>query len=206
MKPIKLHTYLLLPLISFALQSCDDDNENEPTLNDIQGTWLLTHYSYKYHYFENGVWWDDTKDDTVSEFDIVGYDGTNYGKWWDRITFSKDVMDIGFMQYNLPTQPLASDYDTDTEAGQIEYLEALEKWEDSLGSNGLRPGLSYAGDVMEQWLCPYSLKGNKLYIGTLYNGDIDFISADSFTLTYKDTAFDKQGEYKLYTYTFNRNS
>lgn len=205
MKKLNFLTYILLLFISFGLQSCGDDNEDEPTVNDIQGTWLLTHYSYKYHYFQNGVWWDDTKNETVSEFDIVGYDGTDYGKWWDHITFSKDDMDIGLLQYNLPTQPLASDYNTDTEAGQIEYLEALEKWEDALQGNGMRPGFSFAGDVMDSWICPYTLKGNKLYIGSLYNGDIEFIGSDSFTLTYKDTAFDKEGVYKLYVYTFRRN-
>lgn len=205
MKLIKLLTYILLPFIAFGFQSCGDDNGDEPTINEIKGTWLLTHYSYKYHYLENGVWWDDSKDENVKEFDIVGYDGTNYGKWWDHITFADDVMDIGLIGYNLPTQPLASDYDTDTLEGQIEYLEALEKWEDALESNGMRPGLSYTGDVMESWLCPYTLKGNKLYIGTLYNGDIEFIGSDSFTLTYKDTAYGKEGEYKLYVYTFKRN-
>lgn len=85
-------------------------------------------------------------------------------------------------------------------------MEAMEKWETALCSNGMRPNLSYAGDVIEQWLCPYSLKGNKLYIGTLYNGDVEFISADSFTRTYKDTSLDKEGEYKLYVFTFTRNS
>lgn len=206
MKPIKLLTYLLLPLIAFGLQSCGDDNEDEPTVNDIQGTWLLTHYSYQYHYLENGVWWDDTKDENVSEFNIPNYEGVSIGKWWDHISFSKDVIDIGLMQYKLPTEPSAADYDMDSPEGQVEYMEAMEKWETSLGSNGMRPNLSYAGDVIEQWLCPYSLKGNKLYIGTLYNGEIEFIGSDLFTLTYKDTAFDKQGEYKLYVYTYKRNS
>jgi hypothetical protein len=87
------------------LQSCGDDNEDEPTVNDIQGTWLLTHYSYKYHYLHNDTWWDDTKDEDVTS----------------------------------------------------SYL-----WDNPMGS-------------------------------------------DSFSLTYKDTAFDKQGEYKLYVYTFKRN-
>ena len=175
-------------------------------MNDIKGTRLLTHYSYKFHYFENGVWWDDTKDEIVTEFHITDISGSNIGKWWEHITFSNDVMDIGLIQYNLPTQPLSSDYDIDTPEGQIQYLKALEEWETALESNDTRPGLSLAGDEIESWLCPYSLKGNKLYIGSLYNGDIEFINSDSFTLTYKKTDFDKEGEYILYIYTFKRNS
>ena len=206
MKPIQVIILVLLSIITFGLQSCGDDNEGEPTVNDIKGTWLLTHYSYKFHYFENGVWWDDSKDEIVTEFHITDISGANIGKWWDHITFSNDVMDIGLIQYNLPTQPLASDYDIDTPEGLIQYLEALEEWETALESNGMRPGLSFAGDIIEAWLCPYSLNRNKLYIGSLYNGNIEFVGSDTFTLTYKDTAFDKYGEYKLYTYTFKRNS
>lgn len=206
MNKFKFITYVLLAFFAFGVQSCGDDNGDEPTVSDIKGTWLLTHYSYKYHYFENGVWWDDTKDEVVTEFIIVGYDGSDMGKWWDHITFTHNIMDIGLLQYNLPTQPLASDYDIDTIDGQVEYNKALEEWEDALESTGMRPSFSYAGDEMDSWLCPYSLKGNKLYIGTLYNGDIEFIDSESFTLTYKDATFDREGEYKLYIYTFKHNS
>lgn len=205
MKKLNLLTYILFMFIANGLQSCGNDNGDEPTAYDIKGTWLLTHYSYIFHYFENGVWWDDTKDEAVTEFSLVGFDGSDYGKWWDHITFTNNVMDIGLLQYNLPTQPLASNYDIDTPEGQVKYLEALEEWEDALGSNGMRPSFSYAGDEMDSWLCPYSIKGHKLYIGTLYNGDIEFIDSNSFTLTYKDIAFDKEGEYKLYVYTFKKN-
>lgn len=66
MKKFKLLTYLLLTVFVFGLQSCGDDNEDEPTVNDIQGIWLLTHYSYKYHYLHNDTWWDDTKDEDVT--------------------------------------------------------------------------------------------------------------------------------------------
>ena len=196
MKPIALLTYFLLFFIVIGMQSCGDDNGDEPTVNDIKGTWLLTHHYYKYHYFENGVWWDDYEEHEVSEFSMSDVTGENLGKWWDHLTFNGQQVTIGLLQYKLPTQPYASQFDIDTTEGQIEYAEALEKWYTAIDEQ--------SGDF--PLLCPYSLKGNKLYIGTLYNGDIEFIDTDSFTLTYKDIAFDKEGEYKLYVYIFKRNS
>lgn len=197
MKYLKCFTYLLLPFLAFGLQSCGDDNEDEPTVNDIKGTWLLTHYSYKYHYFLNDSWWDDSKDEDISSwyywYNPMSSESTKY---WEHLTFDNSKMNIWLSEYPLPTMPRASQFDTDTPDGQIEYVQAFSDWENAI-------------DVLNEgfpWECPYSLKGNKLYIGTLYNGDIEFISSDSFTLTYKDSAFNKEGEYKLYVYTFKRNS
>ncbi|MCM1071737.1 MAG: hypothetical protein NC210_08340 [[Clostridium] fimetarium] len=199
-------TYLLSLFIALGLQSCSSDNKDEPTANSLNGTWLLTHYSYKYHYFENGVWWDAAKEEVVTEFNLTGYDGASIGKWWDHITFTNNVMDIGLIQHNLPTQPLASDYDLNSIEGLTDYQEAVDKWETALESNGTRPGLSFAGDEIDSWLCPYSLKGNKLFIGSLYNGDIKFTDTGSFTLIYKNSTFNNDGEYKQYIYTFKKNS
>ena len=196
MNRFKFLTYFLLTFIVFGLQSCGDDTEDALIVNDIKGTWLLTHYSYKYHYFENGVWWDDSKEENVAEFIITGPFAEISGKWWDHLTFDSHELTIGLIQNHLPTRPLASQFDIETLEGQIEYNEALENWYTAIEEQN--------GDF--PWLCPYSLKGNKLYIGTLYNGDIEFIGPDSFSLTYKDTTFDKDGEYKLYNYTFKRNS
>jgi hypothetical protein len=177
------------------LQSCGDDNEDEPTVNDIQGTWLLTHYSYKYHYLHNDTWWDDTKDEDVTSSylwdDPMGSEPTKY---MEHLTFDKNNVSVWLAKFPLPTMPRASQYDNSTPEGQLEYFQDFENW-------------VIAIDCQIEgfpWECPYSLKGSKLYIGTLCNGDIEFNGSDSFSLTYKDTAFDKQGEYKLYVYTFKR--
>lgn len=197
MKNLKLLTYLLLPLIAFALQCCGDDKEDEPTVNDIQGTWLLTHYSYKYHYLHNDTWWDESKDEDVTSSywwdNGMSFEPTKY---MEHLTFDNKDVHIWLAEFPLPTMPMHSQYDETTPEGQLQYAQAFYNWEIAI-------------DVQNEgfpWECPYTLKGNKLFIGTLYNGDVEFISADSFTLTYKDTSFDKQGEYKLYTYTFMRNS
>ena len=188
---------ILIIFFTTSLFSCDNDNEDEPTVNDIHGTWLLTHYSYKYHYLQNDTWWDDTKSEDVTS-SYWWYDGMSYEptKYMEHLTFDKNYIHIWLSEFPLPTEPIASQYDETTPEGQLQYVQAFSDWEIAI-------------DVQNEgfpWQCPYTLKGNKLYIGTLYNGDIEFISSDSFTLTYKDTAFDKQGEYKLYVYTFKRNS
>lgn len=196
MNKSKLITYLLLPFITLCFQSCGDDNEDEPTANDIQGTWLLTHYSYKYHYLENGVWWDDTKEDITTSYwwhDPMEYEPTKY---MEHLSFDNIEVHIWLSQFPLPTMPTPSQYDESTPEGLIGYVQAFNDWNELIGCKN--EGFP--------WQCPYSLKGNKLYIGSLYNGDIEFISSDSFILSYKDVNFDKQGEYKLYTYTFKRNS
>ena len=125
MNRFKFLTYFLLTFIVFGLQSCGDDNEDELIVNDIKGTWLLTHYSYKYHYFENGVWWDDSKEENVAEFIITGPFAEISGKWWDHLTFDSHELTIGLIQNHLPTRPLASQFDIETLEGQIEYNEAL---------------------------------------------------------------------------------
>ncbi len=197
MYKLRLCTYILLSFIAFGLQSCGDDNENEPTVNDIQGTWLLIHYSYKYHYQQNDTWWEDTKEeDIVSSYwwyDPMGIEPTKY---MEHLTFNTKDVFVWLAEYPLPTMPRPSQYDTSTPVGQIEYSQAFEDWHEAIGC--INEGFP--------WQCPYSLKGNKLYIGSLYNGDVEFVGSDSFTLSYKDSRFDNQGEYKLYTYTFKRNS
>lgn len=42
MKPIKLLAYLILPLMAFGLQSCGDENEDEPTVKEVFTAWIAT--------------------------------------------------------------------------------------------------------------------------------------------------------------------
>ncbi len=106
MYKLRLCTYILLSFIAFGLQSCGDDNENEPTVNDIQGTWLLIHYSYKYHYQQNDTWWEDTKEeDIVSSYwwyDPMGIEPTKY---MEHLTFNTKDVFVWLAEYPLPTTP-----------------------------------------------------------------------------------------------------
>ncbi len=196
MKSIRFLSCLFLSCVFLCFPSCGGDAKDEPAGQDIKGTWLLVQYSYKYHYYLNGVWWDDSKSEEVNEYFIPDFGGNVSGKWWDHLTFDSHNITIGLGEYSLPTQPVASQYDRNTPKGEAEYLQALEDWFEAIGC--------ISGDF--PWVCPYSLKGDRLYIGSVYNGDVEFVGSDSFTLTYKDQSFDKDGEYKLYTYTFRRNS
>ena len=84
-------------IITALLSSCGDNND-EPTDNDINGTWVLTHYSYQYHYFQNGIWWDDTDEKEVTSFQISDISGADLGKWWDYLSFEKGNATIGLIR------------------------------------------------------------------------------------------------------------
>ena len=186
---------LLCVIISLLLTSCGDNND-EPTVNNISGTWVLTHFSYQHHYYQNGIWWDDTDEKEVTAFQMSDISGADLGKWWDYLTFNNGNATIGLLQYRLPTQPTASQFDQDTPEGQIAYMEAMENWYESIDCQ--------TGDF--PFICPFSLKGDKLYMGTMYQGNVSFSSPDTFSLTYQNDNFETKGEYKTYILTFKRNS
>ncbi len=189
------YLFLLVLLVNLLMVSCSDDKQ-EPDVNDLRGTWVLTHYLYQHHYLENGVWYDDTKGEDVTPSYIPDYGyGEISGKWWDYLKFEGQIITIGLNFYPLPTCPLLADFDTDTPGGHISYEEAWDEWLNAIDEQ----------NVEFPWVCPYSLKGDKLYVGSLYNGDVAFTSSDSFSLKYVNNDFPIKGEYERYVYTFKRN-
>lgn len=182
-------------MCALVLSGCSKDNE-EDVFKELTGTWVLTHVSFQHHYYQNGIWWDDNTETDVEAFEIIDISGFNVGKWWDYLSFYDNYATLGLIQNSLPTEPLGSQYDLDTPEGQIAYEEARYEWLTAIDCQ--------SGDF--PWMCPYQMNGNKLFLGSLYQGDVSFYNSDSFALVYTDTNFSTNGEYKKYIYSFRRNS
>ncbi len=97
--------------------------------------------------------------------------GNEPTKYMEHISFDNKEVLIWLAEFPLPTMPTPSQFDESTPEGQIKYIQAFEDWQEAIESI----------NVDFPWKCPYTFKSNKLYIGNLYNGDVDFTNSDSFT-------------------------
>ena len=82
----------------------------------------------------------------------------------EHLSFDDKEVHIWLAQFPLPTSPREPQYHMGNPEGRLQYAQAFEYWHEAIGC--INEGFPRQ--------CPYSLKGNKLYIGTLYNGDIEF--------------------------------
>ena len=126
---------------------------------------------------------DNNDEPKPDENKLIGYWAITHTKIIEHIgdghnTFDKEVPPHGI----------------DSTEGQIEYNEDLEKWNNDVGK------------YIDKNLCPvgsYNINGNKLIIGSLDMGEINFISDNEFTLEYKKS-LNNSTDYKRLIYTYSR--
>lgn len=181
------YSTILLFLLSFVLTGCSDNNdEPKPDENKLIGYWAITHTRIIEHIGDG----HNTFDKEVPPHGIDSYISENNPRW-DVLIFDEDFVTV---RGDMPNRPKGSDYNLDTTEGQIEYNEDLEKWNNDVGK------------YIDKNPCPvgsYNINGNKLIIGSLDMGEINFISDNEFTLEYKKS-LNNSTDYKRLIYTYSR--
>lgn len=181
------YSTILLFLLSFVLAGCSDNNdEPKPDENKLIGYWAITHTKIIEHIGDG----HNTFDKEVPPHGIDSYISENNPRW-DVLIFDEDFVTV---RGDMPNRPKGSDYNLDPTEGQIEYNEDLEKWNNDVGK------------YIDKNLCPvgsYNINGNKLIIGSLDMGEINFISDNEFTLEYKKS-LNNSTDYKRLIYTYSR--
>ena len=176
---------LILPLI---VVSCgNNDDEPRPDKNKLVGYWAITHIKTIEH--KGGV--HNTTDKDVPPHGLDSY-VSEYNYRYDVLIFDEEFVTV---RGDMPSRPRYNDYDNiETLDGQIEYMEDLQNWENSIAK--------YTDD----FACPvgtYFIKDNDLIIGSLNMGTLYFISNNEFTLDYKKE-LDSNGDYRRLIYTYSR--
>lgn len=181
------YTHIILLLFTFVIAACSDNND-EPKSEDnkLVGYWAITHIKTIEHIGGN----HSTSDKDVPPHALEGSpDGKNYR--YDLLIFDEDFVTV---RGDMPNMPKGSEYDLDTTEGQIEYIESLEKWRNSIGG------------MTDQLTCPvgkYSITDGNLIIGSLNMGRLSFVSDNDFTLDYKKP-LNPTGDYRRSIYTYSR--
>lgn len=181
------YTTLFLLFLPIVLAGCSDNNdEPKSDENKLIGYWAITHTKIIEHI-------DDSHN--ASDKDVPPHANDSHiiegNPRWDVLIFDKDFVTV---RGDMPNRPKSSDYDLDTPEGQLEYVRAIDNWDNSIGRYADEEG------------CPvgtYSIKGDKLIFGSLNMGRISFLSDDEFTLDYKKPLNDL-GDYKRLIYTYSR--
>ena len=177
----------LLLFCSFFFVSCSDNNdEPKPNQNTLIGYWAITHI--KTIEQQGGI--HSTTDKDVPPHGLDSYaSAENYR--YDVLIFDEDLVTV---RGDMPNKPKGRDFDLDTTDGNIEYLEALENWNNSIGQ------------YTDQFDCPvgrYHINDDDLFIGTLNMGKISFVSDNEFTLDYTKS-LNSTGDYRRLVYTYSR--
>lgn len=184
MKYLKLFLFIF-PLFLF---SCGNDEDKPlPTKNKLVGYWAITHIKTIKHI--GGI--HNTTDKDVPPHGVDSYAG-EYDYRYDVLIFDEELVTV---RGDMPSRPKYNEYNNiETPEGQIEYMEDLERWNNSIAK--------YTDD----FACPvgtYSIKDNYLIIGSLNMGTLNFISNDEFTLDYKKP-LGNSGDYRRLIYTYTR--
>lgn len=188
MKRINLLLYSLLAFFTVGLQSCGSDDADIPASDKdkLVGYWAITHIKTIEHIGDS----HHTTDKDVPAHGLDGYAADVYYRY-DVLIFDEDYVTV---RGDMPSMPKEKDYDIDTVDGQVQYLNELEKWNESIGS------------MTDALACPvgsYSINGNCLIIGSLNMGCVDFTSDNEFTLDYKKQ-LTHTGDYRRQIYTYTR--
>lgn len=181
------YSTILLFLLSFVLTGCSDNND-EPKPDEIKliGYWAITHIKTIEHIGES----HSTSDKDVPPHALE--DSPNSENYrYDVLIFDEDFVTV---RGDMPNRPKSSDFDLDSPNGQIEYMETLENWYNSIG------------EMTDQLTCPvgkYSIKDGTLIIGSLNMGSLSFATDNEFTLDYKKS-LNHSGDYRRSIYTYSR--
>lgn len=177
---------LLLFVLPLFFISCGNDNDEPlPNKNRLVGYWAITHIKTIEHI--GGV--HNTTDKDVPPHGVDSY-VSEYNYRYDVLIFDEELVTV---RGDMPNRPKQCEYE-DTPDEMIEYIEALENWDNNIGK---------FTDDFSFPVGEYSIKNGDLIIGSLNMGTINFISNDEFTLDYKKT-FNNNGDYKRLIYTYSR--
>ncbi len=181
------YIYYIFIFLSSFLASCSDNN-NEPKSNEnrLIGYWAITHTKIIEHIADG----HNTYDKDVPPH-VNGSVINECNPRWDVLIFDEDFVTV---RGDMPNRPKGSDYDLDTPEGQLEYVRAIDNWDNSIGKYTDEEG------------CPvgtYCINGNQLFFGSSNMGVINFLSDNEFTLEYKKT-FNSSGDYRRLIYTYSR--
>lgn len=181
------YSILFFLFVPFLLVGCSDSNdEPKPNENKLIGYWAITHTKIIEHIGDGHNTYDkDIPPHVNGSYIMEG------NPRWDVLIFDEEFVTV---RGDMPNRPKGSDYDLDTPEGQLEYVRAIDIWDNSIGK--------YTDDEG----CPvgiYSIKGNSLFFGSLNMGEICFISDNEFTLEYKES-LNNSGDYRRLIYTYSR--
>lgn len=184
-KLFKLLFYLMIGAAYIGLQSCSSDDEPDTPSNQerIIGYWAITHIRTIEQ--QDGI--TTTKDVNVPPHGIDSY-VTEDNPRWDVLIFDKDFVTV---RGDMPSRPKGKDYDLDVIEGQVEYIEALDNWENSFGD-------------ADENACPkgrYHFSGSDLIVNALNLGKVNFISDNEFTLDYTKHFKNVASRQLIYTYS-----
>lgn len=181
------YTHIILLLFTLIIAACSD-NHDEPKSeeNKLVGYWAVTHIQTIEHI--GGI--HSTTDKDVPPHGIDSYASVeNYR--YDVLIFDENFVTV---RGDMPNRPNGYDYDLDTPDGQMEYANALDNWNNSIGG------------MTDQLACPvgkYSIKDGNLIIGSLNMGRLSFVSDNEFTLDYKKS-LNNPNDYRRSIYTYSR--
>lgn len=181
------YSSLLFVFLSLILAGCSD-NSDEPTSDSTKliGYWAITHIK-TIEQIGEGL---NTYDEDVTPHGLDSYANESNPRW-DVLIFDEEFVTV---RGDMPNRPKGKDYDLDTPDGQLEYNNALNNWNESIGNYSDADG------------CPvgsYRVSGNDLIIGSLNMGALNFISDNEFTLDYREP-LNASGDYKRLIYKYSR--
>lgn len=181
------YTHILIFLLSLVVAGCSDNNdEPKSDENKLIGYWAITHIKTIEHISGSHI----TTDKDVPPHVFGSYE-TDENYRYDVLIFDEDFVTV---RGDMPNRPKEYDYDLDTPDGQLEYVRALDIWDNSIG------------EMTDQLSCPvgkYSIKDGSLIIGCLNMGSLSFVSDNEFTLDYKKS-LNNPDDYRRSIYTYSR--